>query len=557
MKLQEIEPVMQRLREDSEKCKVLGRRIQEMVRLGESERAHLEPRWDALSRYYRGENYSRNFAPYEGSACFNVPMLQPKLDGLCAQICSAITSSRPYFMGYSDGGSSEDLNQAERTLQFFLERSSFSGKVREAAQLAALYGRGVLRASFDSVEVGIKVDAIHPADFVCYPAASASIETAQCAGHRFRLRTQEVRERQLAGVYWGEPDSEGSDETEELWSLLVRLDLDEDGIEERYEVTLAASSGMVLSLQPYPLSRAWYFAPYFRTEFGSFWHSGSVGHNLQGLQVATNELWNLLYDGAMMSAFPTQFASEGTLPEASIRSKPGDVVPVMGQPNVQQVQVRFDGSMMVPLLQMLDQLSDVVSRMPRTALGQQFRGAATATEISALQSAYSTGLNEYAANFGEELGRFADLCWELICRNSGRLMRQFSAALGFEAEDIFAMSFRWELNGRTPTNTPGMRYAMAERLLSLAGGALGSELDVRALLSTMVEASELPNAQRIMRSPGGVAGEMDANGSGANHAGAAGDLGQLVLGADYALADPQVGAGATIFGDGVGAGAGG
>lgn len=534
----------------------LAARVDGWVEAGKQQHGDIGERWKVNEAFYRNQPTRKASRVFPDAEQYHMPLVQPKIDALTGNVSQSILSQSPYLICRLRGPRSDRMEDVEADLQYLFETGAFDVVFDEALLLAALCGVGIIRTTF-KLEVegfgaqheqtalalneeiitdegpikvryaGIEFVAIHPADFIVYPANVKVMSGAKMVGHRYYRRVQEIEEMQKSGEYynWVDPIAGGDSPTEEAsgrdyayaggnptvsidepkdelvrcWSLIVRLDLNEDGIEERYVIEFAESMSQILRIEKYDeLSRPWYVDIRFHQEYGGFFPAGSPAQNLQGLQLMNTEILNLLLDGSLFGAFPPVFVDGNAFNVNIQRSyKPGEIIPTEGGMTPYSPLSRFDPGALPLVAQYVSQAADQAVRISMNGVGSQLRSGTTATEVAQIAAGQNQGLNRYIQMVGMGVVQIGVLILELYRLNFDMLKALHGDAL--LCNEPPPDQIRVELNGKVPMNTAAARMANAIQLLqALAPMAAQIGIDLRQLVKAVVDASELPNSEKFL-----------------------------------------------------------
>jgi hypothetical protein len=514
----------------AEQRSALGALLRNLIQAGLDQKGAIEVWWDECERIHRNE-WSEADSPGEGLVPMQVPFSQPRQDMLTAQVCSVLTRQEPYMLA-EDSTDSVTEELKERVLHKFWRSAGFEQKLRRASLITTDTNRVWFRIAWERLRQrpfsGLIWDVIHPRHVVLYPATIEGILGARLVGHRFYRRLREIEAMQAAGTYFhdegapvtggdtpqeydkgGEIAASGAnpavmgpdpkDQRIELWDVCFRYAGDRrlgaNDAERWYRATLAFKTMTLLSMEPYPYSRPWYFdSCYVVSNDDAYWSGVSVARHLSGLQDAANKYNAALYNGSMMSAFPPIFGPE--LPEKDFRYGYGDYVPTDSPAQNWSPSVSFRGEPIMRHLEMLDMAGDRAARISSNTQGSMQVRSTTATETSIIAADVSVGMEEYIANFGASLGVVAEFTCELLCAHFSDWAAE-AALLGVTREKLL-MPCLWEPNGKTPGNTPGAKLAAAERLAGLAGQfGPATGIDIYELTRVIIANSGLFGADNI------------------------------------------------------------
>lgn len=539
----------------------LGARLTSWIDAAVSAVTSHKERCEVNEKLYRMQPYERAYKPFDGACSISLPLMKPKVDMVVAGVCGSIARQAPYFSYKTYGSAINDRDAVEDATQWWIRHSDFDRRLKTHALMTALNGRAVYRMTFvtqadgyhsgqpsayipeDAAKetqvsyCGINVDVIHLHNMAVYPVEVPEITRARLVGHRDYFRRAEILEQIEAGAYfedandpptddrdekaagrdpeWDGVTSASADQPEddvvEVWSCIVKLDLNEDKIEEYYEVELIYSTGKILSIRPYRFNRPWYFAPAFHFEYDKFYYAGSLAQDLQGLQLLQNELVGMMVDGILHMAFPTTFvnARGGYTEDQFIDARPGRVYPINGALEVQQIGTKFEAQYIPPMLGLIGSMADAVARVPGTDSFQETRPGTTAREVAALQAAAAVSSNDYLLTYaGNELCDMADFARVLMRENFDMIKSVWGDAFPVEHPDQLRPGGVFEVSGKTPTETPEARMAAAEKLMMVKAQTGTPSIDAEALIESMVEDSGVSNPDQVYVS----AEEIAANG---------------------------------------------
>lgn len=533
-----------------ERRKELATELGTMIQAGIDQRGSLQERWDVNEAFYRNQPPLIPSKVWKDAAQYHIPLVQPKVDTLVAATTGTIIGSEPYVIARERGDEQARMEEQENDIHYLMEGGAFDSCIVRAATIAACCGVCPVRVSFDveaqgfgsvhedqsitldvdletpkgNVKVryaGVVFDVIHPADFIMYPAAARRIPAAKLVGYRFYRRVAEVRELQKAGRYFEDVEIFGGDMPEvyaagrdeayarsspstsiassedqlvELWSCILRMDCDGDGVEELYDVVYAEGMTELLLFEPYKMSRPWFFDFRFHEEYGSFWPAGSIAQNLQGLQLMYSELHNLLLDGSYMTAFPPIFMDgSAMMGQQQRRYEPGEVIPTEGGVQPYSPNTRFDPGAMPMMIQQIERLADTVVRISANGQGTQFRSGITATEVAQVAAGQQQGIDQYIQRLGVAVVQVTQFIAELYRLNFDLLKSLHGTAL--QLEEPPSDTARYELNGKSPVNTAASRIANAQMLMQFADDPqVGA--DKYELFKALLENSQLPNGEK-------------------------------------------------------------
>lgn len=540
----------------------LAQRICRMIDSGVESVNGLRERWEVNEKLYRLEPYERLSATMEDASTFAFPLQREKIDAMVAFLATTLASSDQIFVYRQHGAASVNSEACEKTVHFLLRQADFERHLRMHLRLTAMNGkasyrlvfktraRGMLAdmeqaAGFQMPDIttnklaycGIDIRVIHLGDMVVYPVECETLLDARLVGHRFTLRKADIRAKQESGEYlrdveefssvdrdsvisgrdaaWDLTSSdsgmEDDDEYVECYSVIVKLDLNEDGVEEYVEMQIAYDDKAILSIKPYAFDRPNYFCPALHQEYGKFYPAGSIAQNLQGLNLALNELMGMYYDGTVNAAFPpTLFNAEGGYQEGEFNMRPGQMIPTLGTPQMASIPTQFNPQVIPQMLQYLDSFAEQVTRTPRSSAQQPFRRGTTATEVSAIQQAAAVNNNDYLMEYASgEFCALADFVRQLAYENFEYLQAVYGDLLPAQEKEQLAPGGIWDVAVRAPNRTPMGRMQAMQLLLQLKMTTGTPYINDQELIKAMVMDSGLPNSDLIYISPDELAATQE------------------------------------------------
>lgn len=520
-----------------------------MIDDSENAKGSLPERWEAVEALYNLDEYVRAYKPHEGAAEFSFPLMTSRLDAMEAGVCNPMLNAIPYFTANSTGEDASKTDTAEKAVHWALDMSMWSTRLRQAAHIAAMCGRSVIRVWFDARVQGFsadtpdfqsyedgeveyaapRVDVIHPKDFVIYPAAKARITAARMVGHMEYMMKREVKEFQRAGTWYNDgpgispasvevpgksadfartqlnSTSIDADDLIKIYFLTVKFDLNNDGSDEWYECVYAYDTRSLLDIKPYKWSRPGYFGPGFVQEYRTFYPASSPGKKLEQLNLAYNELLNQFYDGVQAGAYSTTFANldNGGTQDQWLQAPPNSIIATNGAPQVQQISSTFNGAPFPMMLDKLENLADQAIRRPVTEIGGQFKAGTTATAANQANAATAESKNEMLEAFaGNELCAMADFILELMAANADVIKEVYGDSAPWDTADDLRCKCVWEVTGKSPNSNGELVIQKIQGLVGMVTSlGLMDRVDPDGLLMAMNQALDLPNNAKILYTP--------------------------------------------------------
>lgn len=516
----------------------------------DAEKGSMANWWREVEAAYRNEKPQ---ATTEGITPVPYPFLQPRVDGLTAQVCTVITKQSPIMLS-TGSGSNEVFTRKQTFMHEVLSRARIDIQARKAAIIAGNLNKAIYRvvpkldmagedayggqqAASRSQSPGVSIDVIHPKDFFMYPAGLGGIEEAIWVAHRFYQRVSDVKTKIEAGDYYPVDSPTGGDSVadyDETGAIArsganlqaafssedsdlaecrygwLRIDLGEWNNrlkgERWYRAVWLAKTRTLLALRPTVTTSPEYFDTWFIPEWSQFWPSNSVGRNLLGLHNYQGVLASTLYTGGMMSALPPVFG-----PALGVKDQKynfGDYFAtddMTGQGSPWSPTISFNGQPIVMQMQNNERIGDMVARVSQNALGAAVQDS-TATQQSIIAAGVAVGIEEYIANFSSCLPRMAEYINELLVYYYNELAPHYLDTNGqpLASKEELGVNCTWVTNGTSPQSTPGARIRDAQMLLQnylALGPASGLDpYEITACIKVNSSLSGITNVQMTKES---------------------------------------------------------
>lgn len=533
-----------------------------MIDGGMAEHGSQSKRCERNQKYYNNnpDNKGLGELPFENASDHHAPLVQPIIDLIVETIAQPIIEADPYWNVSSHGQGAEFAYFVEQDLAYFARNAGFETMVYESLTMAAINGIAMVRVPFEVMMDGFnasnpKVDITlprlpdaanqiaqisfcgpnlevwHPMETHVYPLAAKKLERARESGHFLEWRIQEVQEWQRQGKFFADSivqaynagttdagrDSDSDLTTEDLAPTsvdqmcrldvgLVKLDLDGDGFEEVYQYVIAYAQSALLDLEPYVDMRTNHYVPIqLHTEHNAFYPSFSIADHLQRSQSYFNELHNLFLDGAQMAATPPAFVQRGMQDSQVEKTAPGQVVYTDDVPEIEVLPVTFNGAPVISALQMIKTGAYESAGISANDQGQSLGPETTATEavrVASFSNRRTTGYREKASKGFERIGY---LFLDHYRANYELLKAVHGDRLLCPAKEVLDFNYHLKVAGATMANTPVQQAGAIQSILQalpqimeLDPHAMGA-INVPALLRSLVQTSQLPNQDSIMR----------------------------------------------------------
>jgi len=167
----------------------LGVELCQTITMAEAARDALAPRWEKVTAYYNNEPLREGWKWLKRYRLQHFPLIQPKVDQLCAILTTSIFSQSRTFLARQAIGGARTM-EVEDLVQFFIDQG-FEGAVDQMAPVAcntnhaAIYAPFEVRSYSSSKEpVGFGFYGIAPGDFITYPSHARNLEECLVVGHK-------------------------------------------------------------------------------------------------------------------------------------------------------------------------------------------------------------------------------------------------------------------------------------------------------------------------------------------------------------------------------------
>lgn len=541
----------------AEERQVLAIKLCAFIDASIQQQGTLPERWKRLEAMSRMQPTSGGIKTDDSAEPRTFPVMGPRVEQLVAQVCGPVLSRDPYFIARGFGSDSSRMHEVEQQVQFCNQLAQFDRKFRKATRIAAKSEPAIFRVHFEDGSyltdtpdvdaksmarrrfVGPSISVIHPRNFVCYPLYTGGVMDAKVVGHRFNRRAREIKEKQRSGEYfkgeivagddpqefeagrereWSLTDeagciSEQDDQNVECYELIFREDLDGDGFEESYLGHVAFRQKLLLRIERYgveyedgsfaPYSRPWYFEHILHEpDDEEFYRSNPFAQNLQGVQIAFDDLLTLLIDGSIHAAFPAGFTNNPMLTEKIVKYRPGSIYYVPGDGRIEWTAAQFNPGVMPQILELLERLADSASKLSQAGTGQQFNSGTTATEVQGILAGQQVGMDEYRANACQAPTLICDWMRELCYLHYAAMQEAYGAALPCQDWQSLKAPVIWEPNGKSSASTPEALVQKVQMVLQLAQVVPG--LNVPELGRILIQALDLGvEVSKILPDSGG------------------------------------------------------
>lgn len=457
----------------------LGVDLCAMITSAEQARDALGPRWEKVTSYYNNEPLRDSWRWLKRYKLQHFPLIQPKVDQLCAVLTTSIFSQARTFLARQAIGGSR-VQPVEDLLQFFLDQG-FEDAVDQMAPVACNTNHGAIYVPFEvrsfqsgKEPVGFGFYGIAPGDFITYPSHARNLEECIAVGHRKTMTLEQVEHLQSRNYFRKVPVTGGHNPSAEgagmgheqrtdntpskpghtpvkIYVLECEKIIPGQNEPKRYYAVVAFDTQQVLRLDEFPFRYSRYIDLRVKPpQYGGYWSATSVGQDLQSLQWQYNQLSNLLVAGQWMQAFPW-FITDGKVDKAQELS-PMSGLQVNGQTTFPQLS--FNAGEIPFMLQQIKNDADAVTRVTQEATGVAISKRQTLGEMQMRQAGASKGLEKFLQTFGNSLSKICYTMQEQLAFHYeiwAQMYREQAVALGDPMQlEAFLC---WSPQGKTPDTT--------------------------------------------------------------------------------------------------------
>lgn len=319
-----------------------------------------------------------------------------------------------------------------------------------------------------------------------------------------------------------------------VYEVVTWLDIDsltagtEDGEGDysRYVVTVAYTSKKVLKIEPYPYPKTWY-VPLSLVEGceDQVWPDDSIGQTVQQQQLGANDIATIIGQGSLYSAAPPIIMSGGTmLNKKAERYGPAEIIYADEGTKVDSFPTNFVASNLFPFLELLEMNVDSLTGITRQTTGENAPQRETATASVQRAQGQAEAKDNYSDQAAEALQDAASLFFTYFTYHFDDLKKAYGGLMpimgglmpppiGPDGQPqmiqtpsgpqpapptpippqvrLRMMNPRFEVTGRSGTNTPQLLIAKLQTALQLAS-MQGSTYSPWAIADKIMYALELP-----------------------------------------------------------------
>lgn len=507
----------------------IGRKLSDQIHAGLEAKGTLPQRWQQSEALYRNEPGASGIQVIEGVKPLHIPLIQPQIDRITSSVFETLTAQYPMMQAIAEAGEQTQADHMERLIQVMLDRAGFERIFPNVLRTAALCGIGIVRLTLTGG--GVRMEPIHPNDFVVYPHTFTELSRAKTVGHRFFLTGAEVDQLVKSGHY-KQPDPQAStdpdehasgrnpaydldtshspidreDELIELWEILTQLQIGNKLTTCRAVVEPAGVQ--LLALEPYPYNQPWYVDVRFADEWGKFWPAGSIAQNLKDIQFLYSDLHNVMIWGSLVAAFPAMLLTGGSLGDKVRNYGPAQIIETPGAVQLQTVPAQFQAGAIPGMIEQVEKVAETVTRVSRIGLGRQLRSNTTATEAASIVRVQQQGEQQYLAFAAQSVRSMCDLCQEFVRVHAGPMASIYRQEDPANLAELSSHPMRFEVTGRTQQNLPDALLEKLRFLLELAQDP-NSGLDRTNVIRAIMNALQLPTGiEKLVQSQEHAMGDL-------------------------------------------------
>lgn len=489
-------------------------------------------RWQMNERLVRNDPERPPDQFWNGFVYRHIPVTSAKGRTWRGFICSAPTTASPYLVGTLFGSNATRASEIEDDFYLFMRKGQWERSFRKSVWNIGLYGKALVRVKCDQNRQKMpcfSYESISIRRSFVYPDDDGPITEKLNIGHSYDERVGQIWDQQDAGKYYNDarpiPDNErrsshsadGLTQSSESISIEERnktkrvvecFDYRDYGFGEKwYRIRfIPDGKAILLAVYEYPHSRPWYFDMFVHEEDDRFIPETSRFNDIQDLQLATNEQWNLMSAGQQMAALGVTFAAGWAADRKMARAKPGSIFPILQGGSVSTIQSKYDAGVAPLLLNDLDKRTDLTMQMGAQSQGGEASYDKTATGAEIRKQGTDLAVNEDLSNIDISISEQGEFKQELYLYYFDEFKAAYGDKLSVTDKEVLTEQVMWELNGKSPSNTPQAQQAAAialsqmltsftpeaTQIMTIAG------VDWRLLIQDIVRNSILDNKQKIL-----------------------------------------------------------
>lgn len=391
-------------------------------------------RWTMNERLVRNDPERPPDQFWNGFVYRHIPVTSSKARAWQAYVCSSPTAANPYLVGTLFGRDATRASEIEDDFYLFMRKANWDRTFRKATWNVGLHAKTLwrVRPEEDYGKPCFEFDCISMRRSFIYPDDDGPLDKKLNVGHSYDERVGVIWDMQDQGLYYlddrpvaeserlSEREASGLIQSGESITLEERnkykrvveaFDFRDYGQGEKWYRVRFCPDGkpILLGVYDYQYTCPWYFDMFVHEEQGRCIPETSRFNDIQDLQLATNEQWNLMSASQQMAALGVTFAVGWGPDRKHARAKPGSIFPIMQGGSVATVQSKYDAGVTPLLLQDLDNRTDTMMRLGQQSQGAESTNDKTATAAQIRKLAVDVAINDDLANMDicmSRMGRF-------------------------------------------------------------------------------------------------------------------------------------------------------
>lgn len=465
--------------------------------------------WRRLRGNYYNRTSSSGWEAYEGCVSTHWNLTQVMLDAMSSRVVGNITASDPYCVAIG-GKNSPD---AEKIVQFFIDKDNLKESLKEVASVAGWSNRGQIHLEWDKNKrggPGFKFSVLEPMEVVVYPASAPNLDDAKLYGRKIIRRKSQIKALIESGHYKNKSaklstksDELTKDEIEysnpSLRSNAVTTDDDpitlwdclrENG--DKWErIVVAYDSREILLIEDwiYPTQRCGEFSYKACPRQDGYFPSTSVAYDLEQVQYDLNECNNRLLESLRQNAHSTTYTNGDTeSAQTVLKKQPGGVYGVDTEGMVVDNQ-KVDISHIPMAINLYISHAERICRVTGMSMGTASPQVQTATEAQLVGGGQQASIDEYIETFGMGVVEIVKFMQAALYEHRQDWLPIYSQHLEIEDAESLTEPYIWRLTSKSLGSSPQGRMQSAYGLWQVAADP-ESGYDKYELASEFLKLSE-------------------------------------------------------------------
>lgn len=482
--------------------------------------------------------------PWDGASNVNIPLLSISCLQFQARAYEALLPPKEIAKCFSTDGQTVDVaERCQKYLNWQLSEGEWDEDMDVMLLQLPIFGVGVKKTYYDPVKARVVSKTLRVDEFVA-PYGVKRLEDSPRMTHVYEKYLNDIKingelgiwtnledvEDVEAGVDTGKPADQYTEVSDEATGISPSMDskdrprvileqhrtwdLDGDGIEERYIITVDKETRQVLRIES---SQQDYFTSYNFIPNPESWMGFGFGHLLEHLNHSANSLINQLIDaGALSNTISGYYNRKSGIKDGDIAFDMGEFKGIdMSTDDIRKAiyinQFNPPSNVLFALLQLLQGYARELSSVSETMLGQLPPSDTTATSMLTVME---QGLKVFSTIYKRQHRSLKKELKKIVALNSIYL----DETEYFTVQDSTSNEIRTLQSGKAdfaatidviPTSDPTIT-SRAERLikarqayeLSLQSPAIANDPEAMYfLLYNLYDALEVKNIDQILKPP--------------------------------------------------------